>query len=36
VTRAARQHHYRLLLVSCVALLGIFTLPDPWFRLGSP
>jgi hypothetical protein len=36
VTRAARQHHYRLLLVSCVALLGIFTLPDPWNRLGSP
>jgi voltage-gated potassium channel len=36
MTRAARQHHYRLLLVSCVALLGIFTLPDPWNRLASP
>ena len=31
-----RQHHYRLLLGSCVALLGIFTLPDPWNRLASP
>jgi hypothetical protein len=33
---AIRQHHYRLLLGSCVALLGIFTLPDPWNQLASP
>lgn len=32
----SRQHHYRLLLGGCVALLGIFTLPDPWNLLGSP
>jgi hypothetical protein len=32
----ARQHHYRLLLVGCVALLAIFTLPDPWGSLATP
>jgi voltage-gated potassium channel len=32
----SRQHHYRLLLGGCVALLGIFTLPDPWNLLASP
>lgn len=31
-----RRHHYRLLLGGCVALLVIFTLPDPWGRLASP
>ncbi|MGB5133875.1 MAG: potassium channel family protein [Prochlorococcaceae cyanobacterium] len=33
---AVRQHHYRLLLGGCVALLGIFTLPTPWNLLASP
>ncbi|MEX1317775.1 MAG: potassium channel family protein [Synechococcaceae cyanobacterium] len=32
----ARQHHYRLLLGGCVAMLAIFTLPDPWNLLASP
>ncbi|WP_254968926.1 potassium channel family protein [Cyanobium sp. CH-040] len=33
---ATRQHHYRLLLVACMAMLAIFTFPDPWNRLASP
>jgi len=33
---AARRRRYRLLLASCVALLAIFTLPDPWGGLATP
>ncbi|TVS07597.1 MAG: two pore domain potassium channel family protein [Cyanobium sp. PLM2.Bin73] len=33
---AARRHLYRVLLASCVALLAIFTLPDPWGGLATP